>query len=363
MKKQLLILLVAFMASIAATYAQPNVTGSPICPDPTPLDATCANDNGLSPIPGVEYTYTVEVPTPLSGDRSFTWFVTTDQTFINASAIVAAVETNAGTGDHIFQTGTGYNDPSTGTASIDITWKYWTHDPANPVFLVIYVENSDCPTDNIQVYIIIPRHSFTLDIANIAADGTAQGDLYATCVAAIAGAVYVGGTVEMDYGINYMFFAVTAANFTHSWLPSFQTGGADLTGSRDVTAVHWAYPAEAVSGTWTAMTESATNEWTTTTPVLATNSTVGAEGECIIVRITIANNQAQTITDAEISLAVDGVMYDPENSNYANLALGDLHYADCAVDGFTNDIATQVLSARPDIQAVDPAPFVPKNDD
>ena len=373
MKKQILILVLALFAiGFSSTAFGQDLTDPPICPNPIPLTG-CAATNGLAPQAGIEYTYTVTVPTPVSTDKEFTWFVTTDKTFITAGAITAAAEANDGLQAHIFSTGTGYNDPLTGTTSIDVTWKYWTHDPANPVFLVIYVDNDVCTNDNIQVYIIIPSHSFTLDIANIAIDGSAQADLYATCVAPVGSALWVPGpgpegTVQMDYGTNYMFFTVSAANFFHSWLPSFQTGGADLTGSRDVTAVHWAYPTATGNGTWTAMTESATNLWTTATPVEApSNGTVGAAGQCIVVRITIANNQAETITDAEISLAVDGIMYDPTvpvgDDHYATATLGDLHYDGCVVDGFTNDVKTQVLSPRPDIHVGTPAPFVPKNDD
>jgi hypothetical protein len=110
------------------------------------------------------------------------------------------------------------------------------------------------------------------------------------------------------------------------------------------------------------------NLWETTTPVNApANGTVGADGQCIVVRVTIENNQAETITDDEISLAVNGIMYDPTvtagDPRYETAALGDLHYDGCLVDGFTNDVITQVLTARPDVQAVDPIPFVPQNHD
>lgn len=368
MKKQILILVLAIFAiGFTSTAFGQNLGGVPICPDPTPLDATCNTTNGLAPIPGVEYPYTVEVPSPTTGTKSFTWFVTQDQNFITAGAITAAAEANDGTGAHIFQTGTGYNNPTTGTASIDITWKYWAHDPDHPVFLVIYVENDECPTDNIKVYIIIPRHSFTLDIVNIAEDGSAQANDYATCVSPVASASYnvATGQVLMDYGINYMYFAVTAANFTHSWLPSFQTGGAGLANSRTV-AVHTASPADAQAGIWFAMTETAagSNLWTTTTPVNATGGSVGGEGQCLIVRVTVSNNQSETLVDAPISLAVDGIMYDPANSNYANTDLGDLHHGNCTIDGFTNDIVTQVLSPRPRINDLTPPAtddFVPTN--
>lgn len=374
MKKQLLILVLAIFALgfSTSTFGQaPNLTGAPSCPPVLPL--VCTDDNGLEPIVGQTYNYTVTIGNPPSGTNSFHWFVTTDQGFITPTGITAARELGDGSGPHILLGGAGYNDPANGAATISMSWKYWTHNPANPVFLVIYVENEvtgGCTTDNIQVYIIIPSHSFSLDIANIDANGAAQGDLYATCVAPVQSATYdVGsGTVLMNYGTNYMFFAVTAGNFFHSWLPSFQTGGAGLANSREVTAVHWAYTDEAVTGTWTAMAETApgSNLWTTSTPVEApSNGTVGAEGLCIVVRITITNNQTPTLlANDPITLAVDGVMYDASadpGDEYLTAALGDLDDATCALDGFTNDIATQVLSPRPDITG-NPAGFVPKDD-
>ena len=369
MKKLILILFVALMGSFTVVFGQaPNLTDPPVCPTPTSI--VCLTSDALHPVPGTEYTYEVNVPSP-PGLKYYTWLVTQDQTFIDPTGLVATPETNDGSGPHIEATGTGYNDPLNGTDTIDITWKSWTHDPDLPVFLVIYVEDDACGNDNIQLYIIEPMHAFTLDLANIASDGSAQADAYATCVSAVASAIYNAGTLEMDFGINYMFFAVTAANFTDSWMPSFEIDGAGLTDSRVVTAIDWAYPAEAVTGTWhtTAGGGGAGSIWIGSDPVVASGgsgSAVGAAGECIIVRMTIANNQVETLADDVIQLAVDGIMLDPAIGGYVTVAYGDIHYdvgpSGCGwVDGYDNDHITQVLSPRPDIQAVDPTPFVPTN--
>lgn len=380
MKKQILFTIIGFIASITVAFSQttpPDLTGAPTCP--VPIAVTCLTADQLHPIPGTDYDYEVDVPTPITGTKTYNWFVTQDQDFIQNSVLTGNIELNDGSGAHIQATGTGYNNTTTGTNTINITWKSFTHDALNPVFLVIYVQNDQCQTDNIQVYIIQPNHAFTLDIANIGIDGAAHPDLYETCVAAVAGAHYntTSGIVEMDYGINYMFFAVSAANYTDSWQPSFLLGGAGLTGAgvtRAVTAVEWATPTEAVAGTWHATTGSGLN-WTAAGATLdhvtasgGTGAAVGPDGECIVIRITIANNQSQTIANAPISLAVDGVMLDPVNSNYTNPLFGDIHYAANPVgnvcpwyDGFTNDVITQVLAPRPDVQAVDPTPFTPNN--
>jgi hypothetical protein len=365
MKKQLLILFVAMFASASVALAQ-NLTGNATCIVPTTV--TCLTSGALNPVPGTPYDYEVNVPTP-PGTKSYNWFVTQDPNFITGSTLTAAIELNDGTGAHIQATGVGYNDPgASGTNTINITWKSFTHDPANPVFLVIYVQNADgCTTDNIQVYVIEPVHSFTLDIANIAIDGTAQPDDFEMCVAPVAGAVYntASQTVEMDYGVNHMFFIVNAANFTNSWQPSFLIAG--LAGSRTVTDVSWAYPADAVAGTWNVTTGAGANWTAAGAPVsfvsAQAGNTVGALGECIIVRVTVDNNQAETLVDTPISLAVDGIMLDPVAGGYATASFGDIHHSTCTQDGFDNDVITQVLTARPDIQAVDPVPFEPQNHD
>ena len=169
----------------------------------------------------------------------------------------------------------------------------------------------------------------------------------------------------MDYGVNYMFFAVTAANFSGSWQPSFQIGGTGIggTSTREVTAVDWMYSAgSTASATWNATSGSGT-AWTavgaTVSSVTAQGgTTVGASGECIVVRLTVDNNKAETIVDAPISLAVDGVMADPATGLYTNRNYADINNADCTDDHFDNDISTQILSPRPDINAVTPTPFV-----
>lgn len=378
MKKQILFLaffvLAILLVGTTTVFGQaPNLTGAAGCATPTPINTTCIAADALHPVPGTDYEYEVVVPTPAGGSFTYHWFVTQDKTFITASALSATPEAVGGT--HIFAAGTGYNSGTNTSEKMTITWKSFTHDAANPVFLVVYVENTvTCLTDNIEVYIIEPKHAFTLDIENLAADGTKQTDGYGTCVSPIVSATYNAGTVEMDYGTNYMFFTVNAANFTGSWQPSFQTSGAGLTAAgttRAVTAVDWAYPADAQSGTWNATVSGSANNFTaagatvTNVAAQAAGGTVGATGECIVVRVTVDNNQAETITDAEIKLAVDGVMANPTDGTYTNRTYADINDSDCTDDNFDNDVATQNLNPRPDINEVTPAApaFVPTNRD
>jgi len=371
MKKQIFFLFFMLFASITAVVAQPGLTGNPSCPTATVV--TCLSPDALHPVPGNPYTYEVLVPTPGTGTKTYNWFVTQDQNFIAGSTLTTLIEANDGSGDHIQATGAGYNNtpPGSGTNTISITWKSFTHDPTQPVFLVIYVTNSDCATDNIKVYMIQPMHAFTLDIANLATDGTAPGTDYPVCVAPVASATYDQATtsVLMDYGVNYTFYAVTAANFTDSWLPSFQPGGPGLRDTRVITAIEWAYPDDAVNNiNWHATTDNS-GTWTSVDAVevqASGSNTVGQDGECIVIRMTIENNRVETLVAENITIAVDGVMLDPVNNNYTNsTAFGDIHHDENPVgnvcpwyDGFANDVATQVLSPRPAIQAVTPTPFV-----
>jgi hypothetical protein len=386
MKKQILLLMVALMASVTLAFAQaPNLSQAIAeCPEPTEITAACVATAGpLNPIAGTEYTYTVNVPTP-PGDKKYHWFVTTDLNFIAGNTLTTNRENGTGSGPHIAASGSNYNvltDGIAGDNSVAITWKAFTHNPLQPVLLVIYVEDDDCQTNNLEAFLIRPVHAFTLDIENLASDGTLPGNNHEICVSPVQTATYVitnaatgEGEIQFNYGTNYMFFVVTAANFSHSWLPSFEVDGTGMRGTREVTAVHWAYPAAAVSGTWTLMTGSggAGTTFTTTTPVLAQDATgtVGEDGECIVVRVTIANNRVETTIDDPITFAVDGVMRDPAataGNEYANALLGDIHYAEgpaaeCPwIDGFVNDVTTQILSPRPDLIEVTPATpsFVP----
>jgi hypothetical protein len=371
MKKSLLIFILAMFATVTVTMAQaPNLTNLPNCP--VPVAVTCLSSDALHPVPGTEYTYEVNVPTP-PGTKYYNWLVTQDQTFITGSALTAAPEPNDGSGDHIQATGAGYNDPITGTNTIDITWKSWTLDPANPVFLVIYVQNDDaCTTDNIKVYVIEPMHAFTLDLKNMDINGDTVLNDYAQCIDSVESAIYnVGaGELQYDFGENYMFFVVTAANFTHSWMPSFQIDGSVLYGSRIVEFIEWAYPADAVAGTWISVPSGGSapgSIWQGTDPIYASDTTtVGADGECIVIRVTFQNNQVETLTDETFTLAINGIMLDPNAGGYTTPEYADIHWAEVGgvcpyYDDYEYDFISQILTARPDIQAVDPTPFEPTN--
>jgi len=379
------------MASMTVAFAQaPNLSATlESCPGPTIITAACVATSGpLNPIAGTQYTYTVNVPTPI-GLKSFHWFVTTDLNFVTTGNLTSNRQAGDGTGAYIAASGTNYNTPTDGTAptdnSVQITWKAFTHNPLQPVLLVIQVtDKANCTNNNLEAYLIRPVHAFTLDIANLARDGKNASANHETCVSPIQTATYVittaatgEGEIRFNYGTNYMFFVVTAANFSHSYMPRFQVGGAGLRDTRVISAVDWAYPAEAVTGTWNTTTGAggggSLDIFTSNSKVdaKAPTGSVGTTGECIIVRITIQNNRVETISNDPISLAVDATMYDAVAANYTNSLLADIHHTANPAgnvcpwyDEFTNDVATQILTPRPDINQPVPAPvpatpFVP----
>ena len=376
MKKQIFTLtffVLAIFASNKLVHAQ-NLTSAPAsCITPTPIAATCIVDDEFHPMAGQAYSYTVSVPTP-SGTKSFNWLVTQDKTFIDNTGLIASPESKDGTGDHIATASGTYNAPP-GSETVDITWKAFTHDASNPVFLVIYVTNDDgsCSTDNIQVYVIEPVHTFTLDIANLNADGSAVTGANSSCVSTVQSAIWdaTNSAVTMDYGENYLYFQVVAANFSDSWMPTFQVTGIDLSGTT-IADVAWAYPDAATSGPWHTTTE-ASNIYTPTDAVEAKDAsgTVGATGECIVVRVHVDHNSDETLIDIPVKLAVNGIMANPTTGDYTTASYADIHYeadgsGNCPwYDDYTNDFVTHTITARPDIQdatgASSGATFLPKN--
>jgi len=379
------------MASILGYAQSPQVTdvinldgGSMHCPDINNVD--CGSTTGhLNPIAGNPYTYIVDV-TPDDGtapNPKYTWFVTDNDEFITASvlqndesATTYTADDGSGSDPYIMDVGVGYNDDATGTNEITIRWKSWTTE--DPVFLVIHVEGEDGCTDNIQAWKIEPVNQFTLDLANIDEEGQDAGANFATCVSPVVSAIYDGTSdITMDYGVNYLYFTVSAANYADAWQPSVELTG--YTGSGSI-AVDWAYSANAESdANWNSMTlasgvyESAAADFALS-PDYADDDDASINGDCIVIRVTIDHDTDESLTDQTIELAVDGEMFIHDGTNFVTQG-NDVHYADwtdftapytgeCGTeDGFENDRATQILEARPTIEENTPGAdtFVPKN--
>ncbi|KOH46637.1 hypothetical protein [Sunxiuqinia dokdonensis] len=383
MKKQILFLtfmVLAVLAGITKSFGQ-NLTTAPTgCPTPKAIDATCVSSGPLNPIAGTTYEYTVSVSDP--GNTTINWFVTTNANFITNGILTTDIEAIGG--DFITAAGTtptyaAYNNAANTEETIDITWK--SFDPSTDVFLVTYAETATGCTDNVQVYKIVPVHAFTLDMVALGTDGVLNTNRE-DCVSKVQGAAWdaTAGEVVMDYGVNYIYFAVTAANFSHSWLPTFQVESDMVAAGGNTMAVDWAYPTDAVSGTWNSTTAGSgdftSNIFTADDAVLPSGGAAGvdASGECIIVRLTVDHNKNETLAAINIDFAVDGIMYDPSTSAYATADLGDLHTTDgpdagtaddCPwVDGYANDVLDYTLTPRPTVtDGTAPAgdDFLPKN--
>ena len=89
-----------------------------------------------------------------------------------------------------------------------------------------------------------------------------------------------------------------------------------------------------------------------TTSATTTEPSTG-QGVSIFVRVTISNNSWEGIADNTITLAANGVNTDGEN-DIPNDATDT--YNTCAGTATYDDIATQVLSARPDVTTALPTP-------
>ena len=357
MKKRSFLILV-----IALVIGAVNQMHGQVCPDARAVDITCLPSSAINPIPGTVYDYTVDVPVP-PGTKEYYWIVTTDQSFIENGVLTNAIEYEAG--PYLSFTGSGYADPGTGTATIQLTWEYF--DPNIPVFVIIQVRNTDatCTTQNMKVYKIEPLNAFTLDISNVDQNGvalTGYGVNYGFCVHDIVSATYDANAPEgviYDFGVDSLYYIVNAANYSTSWLPSVTVSNYAAMG--EVTYVGWARP------TWPTYT------WTpfllsggiytpaAPVPVLDPSGTVGPEGECIVIVVVIDHSTTASyegLADTQISTAVDGLTQvgspDPQ---------GDVHFSStlpvpnglCGQeDGFAYDIALQTIKARPTIVDMTP---------
>jgi hypothetical protein len=357
MKKSIFLILL-----IALFIGAVNQVNGQTCPVARAVDITCLSSNAINPIPGTMYDYTVDVPLP-AGTKEYYWIVTADPNFIVGGAITGAVENVAG--PYLSFTGAGYANPATGTATVQLTWEYF--DPTIPVFVVIQVKNNNgtCTTQNLKVYKIEPKNSFTLDIANEDQNGVTLGGYgtnYSFCVHDIVTATYDAAAPEgviYDFGVDSLYFIVNAANFSTSWMPSVTVNGYAPMG--EVTYVGWSRPTWPAY-TWTPMLLSGgVYSPAAPVPVLDPTGSVGPLGECIVIVVVVDHSTATSyegLADAAVAVAVDGMTAlassDPQ---------GDVHFSAtlpapnglCGLeDGFQFDVANQTITARPTVNDLTP---------
>lgn len=385
------------------------------CVQANPL--TCIAGAGpLNPVPGITYTYAIkdDAAGAESDITDVQWFVynatATTATpagygpnIIVDGVITAALdnmEDNDGTSLFLLEAEGHYGAMTSLTDNadakeIDISWQSFDGS-TNEILLVAFVQG-DC-ADNIQVYRIQPAFSFTLDIAGLMPDGTLNyqldGDGNPTetiipaveCVSPVWSATYTPGTPELtvDYGGNYVFFVVNAANFVNSWQPTFgaTVDAVAAAAGTTVREIAWAYPDQAILGN---ETDGATGAWNVADASgVAAAVTVQREvsegvkadaaddaGECIVVRVLVEHGENETLAQTIVTLGVNGIMYDQadDTDRYGNEDLADVDEGnpDCTQPGVNE--ADYNLTPRPEVvtntepgeDAGDQDPFEPKN--
>jgi len=336
MKKQILILIVGFLAiSISTIYGQA-VHGI----DPIPV--TCAN-GPLTPIAGRPYDYTAVI-NPVAGMAY--WYATNSTTFTNGGVRVAS-EIPAD-GVKIAAGATNYRNLAAAPASPTQTQVTWTTAglagvgypaPATPLFMVIEYAGPTC-ANNMKVMKIQPVNAFTLDITNIEdvsnvtlGYGVAENQ----CVDKVRSSVYDAAedNITIDYGADTLFFEVIAANFTGAYTTTFQLDGVQGTQTFDLA---WGY----VKGTYdqAVVAGQASGIYTSPAVTVTTSETNTEFGVSIYARVIVQNHGFETLADTPITLAVEG--FDASNNP-------DVLPALCVAGVGYEDIAMQTINARPAI--------------
>ncbi len=411
MKKQIFILTMltlAFLFAGVKSYGQnPDkdyIDGASIdCVPAIPLN--CASDDTpISPIPGKEYIYSVNDEGTVTKVKAVHWFaynatatppgfgpdiitnnvLTINREELGNSLFILDAHKVGAPADK-----TVYNNELNEDLSIEISWQSFDG-LANQILLVAYVEGDEC-ADNIEVYRIIPAFSFTLDVASLMPDGKLNGATYTDgipsnwtdaeiCVAPVWQATYVPevgsdpGEMDVDYGENYVYFVVNAANFVHSWRPTFEAAhvaanGDIITAGSEIIGIAWATQDNAISSTGTWNTPDNDGLY----PVVnAVNAAAGSLGECIVVRVEVKHNDVDNVDVTGIQLTVNGFMRNADTGDYTTLALRDLDEPVTAGSTACEhvpdaDVATHKLIPRPKIESTtanpggtpNPLPFVP----
>ncbi len=340
MKKQLLILIVAFVAiSFSTAYGQ-NAFDPPTC-----------TATALTPAAGATYNYAATISGPgYDGTGDFTWYVTQNTNLLNAGAIIA---NNAG--EIIASGGGSYNTAIAGPAgnNIDIIWTSAALANGNPYYLVVKYSQANstttppgsCTAENLKVYRIIPINTFWLRIESVADAAGAAGGVE-QCAAPVIGANITepAGTVEYTYGQNVLYVKVTASGYTGDWDASLQL--TNIVPDQAIGAITWTVGA--LNGAF-----AGTGPYTATLP-----STVA--GTEIIITIPIDNNHHEARVDQTVAVAIDG-SYTSGTVTFNDRWNASTAPADQCVDQPAYlDTVDKIIKARPTIAPVAPNTFVPE---
>ncbi len=325
-------LLLTFMTfGTSVIVSGQTIPRAPNCPD-TPLH----------PKAGKEYTYAVTIASPYTTPQTFDWYVTDNPGFIAGSTLITTnIIPNS---KEYIDAGAGYHNTVTGSNSITIKWtaKAVMSAKTKPYFLVIQYKGTNgtlCEAMNMRAYKIEPYNAFTLDLTNVngiidlGLDGSNVAIINRLCAKDISSVSFDGTKMVYDYGVNELIYKVVATNFNDGWTPEVKISG--LAGSQSIGTIEWS-KTTLFSGTNTFSKNAAS--WAPTNKISAPTDNLTEDGEIVYLKVTINNNDYEGTIDTSVVLAINGVCDDGTE---------DVHYADCLVDGFTNDVATQLIMARP----------------
>lgn len=221
MKKQILLLVLAFFAAVTA-FGQ-MIKGS----DPQLINCT---PGPLTPSAGFPYDYSALV---VPADGNFTWWATKDIDFIKNGVNNLDKKLAVGPTKDLINTSPNYGiaGGATNASAVNITWSgqiLANTTDISPTFVIVQNDatGTNC-ANNLKVYQIKPLNAFIVDIKNMdqAKAPLAYATPYSFCVSNVASAKFGGGVIVADYGTNVMYFEVVAANFTGSFTPSFKVSG------------------------------------------------------------------------------------------------------------------------------------------
>ncbi|MEI6140246.1 MAG: hypothetical protein WCP85_13345 [Mariniphaga sp.] len=348
MKKQILFFAIALVSSISFAWGQGAKTSS------APQASSCVPD-ALHPVAGVPYVYKATV-SPSAG--TYEWWATKDASFITAPGVTnmstyLKSPTTTVTGTDLISQSTNYAKTAQTSDEVTITWsdvvlsttKYQTVPGAtpSPTFVVVrYVAGGTECADNLKVYELDPINAFSVDIKNINdADNSILGYGVTTtqCPANVSKATYVNKAMVYEYGVDYLYYEVIAANFSSYWVPTFTLTG-NHTAQTYVVEYTYAAPSTwaGTPPTWTAVANGTTHF--TLDPTVTTT----AAGVSVYIRVSITNNNYEGLAARPITLAADGQnsvgTWDIVNSATACTATA-------AAD--SNDTAIQTIKARPTV--------------
>ncbi len=330
MKKQLLVSAIFVLAIFA------NISTS---------NAQC--DDARNPIAGKSYSYSITVD-PTGG--TFDWFVTSDPHISTAAPILSG-----SAGGDILIAGTGYNLPSSTSATIDITWTSKAVANANatptPTKYYLVVKYTTACTNNIRPWRITPINLFQIAVENVNSTGAAYADI---CRIPYVDAI-IGDDdkVTYDYGENAFYLKVTANNFTGSWTPTVNIAAlqASITAPQTIKSIEWSLT---TTFTGTSNFNLATGVATTVVPDKGADNVTTGTDEFVYVKVIITDGKFEGTAAQPLAfnLSATDIAGNPD----VDVVTG----TPCIITAGINNVV-QVLTARPALTNPNPAPFLTAN--